>query len=153
MLSRFERFSVSISELYRHLHKISADEMAKYGLKGPYAIYLLTMHRYSDGITATQLCELCDRNKADVSRAVTAMEEKGLVYRTGASYRAMLHLTPAGEEAARLVGERARVAVEMGGKGLSAKEREIFYRALDTIADNLRDISLSGIPEIKGEEK
>ena len=80
MLSRFERFSVSISELYRHIHKISADEMAKYGLKGPYAIYLLTMHRYSDGITATQLCELCDRNKAEVSRAVTAMEVMGLVY-------------------------------------------------------------------------
>ncbi|MBQ7836648.1 MAG: MarR family transcriptional regulator [Clostridia bacterium] len=147
MLSRFERFSVSISELSRYLHKISADEMEKYGLKGPYAIYLLTMHRYSEGITATELSERCDRNKADVSRAVTAMEEKGLVYRKGASYRARLILTPEGEKAAHHVGERARLAVEMGGKGLTDREREIFYTAMETIADNLRAMSKDGMPE------
>ena len=29
---------------------------------------------YYDGVTAARLCELCSRDKADVSRAVSAME-------------------------------------------------------------------------------
>ena len=54
MLNRFERFSLAISEIYRYWHKIAADEMEKYGLKGPYAVYLTAMYRYKDGITSTQ---------------------------------------------------------------------------------------------------
>ena len=150
MLSRFERFSVSISELYRHLHKISADEMAKYGLKGPYAIYLLTMHRYSEGITATQLCELCDKDKAAVSRALAELERRALVTREAVNdtaYRALVKLTEEGKSAARYVCDKVRSAVELAGKGLNEQDRLAFYVNLRRIADNLRKISEIGLPE------
>ena len=80
MVSRFERFSFVISEIYRHLHKIMADEMEKYGLKGAYAIYLSAMYRHPDGITATELGEICSRNKADVSRAMSSMQRSTTPY-------------------------------------------------------------------------
>ena len=48
--------------------------MAKFDLKGTYAVYLSAMYRNPEGITAAKLAELCCRDKADVSRAVAALE-------------------------------------------------------------------------------
>lgn len=147
MIDRFERFSYGIFEINRCWHKLAAEEMEAYGLKGPYAVYLLALERCSDGITAAQLCELCSRDKADVSRAMRIMEEKELVCRDGASYRAKLKLTPAGQQAAAHVKQRAGVAVEHAGKGFSPQQRETFYQVLDTITVNLQLLSREGLPE------
>ncbi|MBQ2764815.1 MAG: MarR family transcriptional regulator [Firmicutes bacterium] len=147
MIERFEKFSLAISEINRYWHKIASDEMEQYGLKGPYAVYLVVMHRYPQGITAARLCEICDRNKADVSRAISDMEKKGLVYREGASYRAKLLLTEEGSRAASHVAERATKAVEEGGKGLSEERRIVFYETLDLVASNLREITKEGLPQ------
>ena len=45
MIARFEKFSYAISELSRCWHKIAADEMKQYDLKGPYAVYFTTLYR------------------------------------------------------------------------------------------------------------
>lgn len=146
MVNRFERFIFTISEIDKNWHKIASDAMTEYGLKGPYAIYLVTMYKHTDGITATRLCELCNRNKADVSRAMSDMIKKGLVTRNADnSYRAPLFLTDEGRAAAETVSALAEKAVEMGGKGLSDKEREIFYQTLELIANNLRIVSEAGL--------
>ena len=70
MLRRFEEFCAIISSIQHHIQKIERDEMEKYGLKGPYAQYLVTMSRCPEGITAAQLSEMCDKDKAAVSRAL-----------------------------------------------------------------------------------
>ena len=146
MIQRFERFSYGIFEINRCWHKLAAEEMEKYGLKGPYAVYLIALARSGEGITAAQLCELCGRDKADVSRAVRLMEEKGRVRREGTNYRALLQLTHEGLQAAGHVKKRASLAVEHAGKGLSQQERAIFYQVLDTITLNLQALSREGIP-------
>lgn len=150
MITRFEKFSYAISEIHHYLHKISADEMQNYGLKGPYAVYLTALYRYEEGITAARLCEVCRRNKADVSRAMAAMEEQGLVkkeYNGNNVYRALLKLTDKGVEAAEHVRERACAAVAIVGNGLTDDRREVFYDALELIVSNLQSISKNGIPE------
>ena len=150
MINRFERFSFAIAEIYRHWHKIASDEMEKYDLKGPYAVYLTTMYRYPEGITATQLSELCSKDKADVSRAMAIMEKKGLVKKESINqnlYRALIRLTDQGIEAAELVRQRAGVAVEKAGSGISDENRAIFYEVLEHIAVNLQTISAEGLPQ------
>ena len=149
MIERFERFSYAIFEISRCWHKLAAEEMAKYSLKGPYAVYLLAVQRSKEGLTAAQLCELCGRDKADVSRAISVMEEKNLMKRDTAGskrYRALVTLTEEGERAARHVCRRASLAVEHAGKGYSEADREIFWQVLDTIASNLQHLSKEGIP-------
>lgn len=145
MLSRFERFSFALSELSRYWHKIAAEEMERYGLKGPHCIYLLTLYRHSEGITASRLGELCGKDKADVSRTMNLMLQKGLVLRSGASYRALLQLTDAGRAAAEQVQRKAATAAELGGKGLTDGDRQIFYQVMEQIAQNLRSICQSGL--------
>ena len=150
MVERFERFLFTISEISRSWHKIAADEMEKYDLKGPHAIYLTTMYRYEEGITATRLSELCGKDKSDVSRMMNIMEKKGLVKKEGVNqnlYRALLKLTDEGKIAAEHVRARASLAVEIAGKDLTEEKREIFYESLETIASNLKELSKEGLPK------
>ncbi|MBQ2817051.1 MAG: hypothetical protein IJF16_03880 [Clostridia bacterium] len=148
MVDRFERFSFAISEIYRHWHRIASEEMEKYGLKGPHVVYFITMLRFPQGLTSAQLSELCSRDKADVSRAMALFEEKGFVKRSDSEnrYRAVLTLTKEGREAAQKLSQRASLAVEKGGGGISKEDREIFYATLETIAVNLRSVSKEGLP-------
>lgn len=152
MLHRFEQFSSAVSAIYHCIQKIERDEMVKYGLKGPYAQYLVTMARCPQGITAVRLGQECDKDKAAVSRAVTEMECRGLVSRDCSNntlYRAQLRLTPEGEQAAHYVCEKVKAAVGFAGKDLSDDSRALFYTALHQIAANLQTLSRSGLPEIK----
>ena len=148
MVDRFERFTYAIIEINRYWHKIAADEMSKYGLKGPFAHYLITLYRYPDGVTSVQLGELCDKNKADVSRALAILEEKGLAVRESQNnsyYRAKIKLTAEGRAAAEQVQQIAERAVGIGGKGLTDEHRQIFYEALERITANLRQLTLNGL--------
>ena len=150
MVERFERFSYAILEISKHWHKLTADEMEKYGLKGPHATYLLTMSQHEDGVTAPELCELCGKDKSDVSRMMSIMEQKGLVKKEGIHqnlYRGVFKLTDEGKAAAEFVRERASLAVELAGKELTDEKRAIFYEALESIVSNLREISKKGLPE------
>ena len=144
MIDRFERFSFSISEIYRYWHKIASDVMEQYGMKGPYAVYFTTLYQYPQGLTASRLAELCSRDKADVSRAVSGMEKQGLLSKQGSSYRATLTLTEEGQNVARQVNDKAMAAVTYGGRGLTDTQREVFYHCLDTIASNLQLLSKEG---------
>ncbi|MCQ2534463.1 MAG: hypothetical protein MJ172_07845 [Clostridia bacterium] len=149
MQSRFERFSYIISQVNKYLHRIEAEEMKKYGLRGSYAVYLITMRRCENGVTASQLGDMCGRDKADVSRAISAMIDKGLVLREEVnknSYRARLNLTKEGARTAEVIEERASLAVEMASKNVSDENRNVFYETLDMIALNLQSISEEGIP-------
>ena len=150
MLHRYERFSLAIGEIERCRHRLTADEMEKYGLSSPHAVYLNALYRCEEGITATKLGELILRDKADVSRIIGQLEKKGLVQKetTGKRmYRARIKLTEEGKEAALHVQERAALAVELAGAGLSEEERETFYYALERITANLQTLSKEGLPK------
>ena len=150
MISKYELFSASVSSLYRDIQRIERRETAKYGMKGPHAQCLLAMSRYPEGITATQICDICEKDKAAVSRTLAELEENGLVLRTarnGSRYRALLTLTEKGKDAARTVNEKAQIAVELAGAGLDDAPREIFYAVLDVIAGNLHTICKEGLKD------
>ena len=149
MLNRFTRFSLAISEIDRCWHKLAAEEMAKYELNSPHAVYLTTLYDFADGITAAKLGELCCKNKADVSRMVSILEKKGLVRREavgGNRYRARLLLTQEGRKAAEHVQQRAALAVELAGAGMTDADRDVFYRCLEQITANLQTLCREGLP-------
>lgn len=156
MITRFERFTVAILGICRSIQKIEREEMIKYGLKGSYAQYLTVMNRFPDGITAARLSELCDKDKAAVSRAVAEMEEMELIYRddvNDSGYRTLLKLTPDGQEAAEVVREKGLAAVQIAGGCLTEEQRETMYQALEQISGNLREISRQGLPQQKQENR
>ena len=85
-----------------------------------------------------------------IFRLVSILEKKGLVKKvaTGSNmYRAKLMLTEEGRLAAQHVRQRAAVAVELAGSGLTEEERETFYRALELITENLQKLGKEGLPQ------
>lgn len=148
MLDRFELFSSSVAALYRYVQKIERAEMAKYGLKGPHAQCLIAMYRFPAGITAARLSEICDKDKAAISRTVAELEKKGLIRRNlanGNRYRALLQLTETGKRATEQVREKAALAVELAGEGLTQEQRDTLYQAMALIAENLSRICRDGL--------
>lgn len=148
MITKYELFSSSVSCLYHDIQRIERVEMANFGLKGPHAQVLLAMNRYPEGITSAKLCEVCEKDKAAISRSVSELELAGLLRRTernGIRYRALLVLTEQGIAAAEAVSRRARQAVEQAGEGLTDAQREVFYSVLALIAENLHTICKDGL--------
>lgn len=150
MIQRYEVFSAAIASMYHAVQRIERVEMAKYGLKGPHAQCLLALSRYPEGMTSVKLCEICDKDKAAVSRTVSELEAAGLLTiegRNGVRYRAVLRLTEAGQIAADAVCRRAELAVAQAGEGLTDSQREVFYHVLAKIAGNLHAICRNGLQE------
>lgn len=154
MIERFEQFSYSINVIYRYVLKIEREEMEKFGYRGSYALYLAIMYHFPDGLTASKLSEISDRDKAGISRIVTEMEQKGLITRQGNHdnfYRSKLVLTEKGREVADLVRKKAIYAVSRAGDGISDEDRKTFYDCLFSISSNLKKISSEGIPDFEND--
>jgi len=147
MLQRFEQFTASIITITHYIQKIERDEMEKLGLKGAYAQYLLAMREHPQGLTAAQLCEICERNKAAVSRILSELEQRGLVHRSAEAYRAVLTLTDEGRDIADWVSRKAALATELVGQGLNDRDRSTLYAALSLISNNIETVSKTGLPD------
>ncbi|MBQ7090649.1 MAG: winged helix DNA-binding protein, partial [Clostridia bacterium] len=148
MIDRFETFSFAIAEISRCWHRIATDEMKKHGLKGPHAVFFTALYRHRDGLTAAELCTVCSKDKAEVSRAIALLEEQGLMKKEHVNqnrYRAKIKLTESGLALAEQINIAAKRAVEFGGNGLSEEERQVFYKALILISDNLKKLDQIGL--------
>lgn len=150
MESRFEQFTMVISGINRYIQKLERNEMIKRGYKGAFAQYLAVLKRFEDGLTSTELCEVCDKDKAAVSRIIAEMEEKGLVSREHKNirtYRSKIVLTEKGRNTADYVAERAKAAISAVSDGvMDENQREVFYSTLDVLYKNLQKVSREGIP-------
>ena len=151
MVTRFEQFSSAVACIYRCIQKIERVEMAKYGLKGPHAQCLLAMSHHPEGITASELCTICDKDKAAISRTLVELEQEAMVercMRDGNRYRALLMLTAQGKIAAEQVEARVKLAVEKAGNGMTDAQRATFYEVLGLIAGHLQTICEEGLENV-----
>ena len=143
-MDRFETFSLALFSISRCWSKIAGEEMKRFGLKGVHAFYLVTILSHDGVLTAANLCELCGRDKADVSRDLRQLERAGLISR-GKGYRACVTLTEQGKALAEQIIRKAEYAVGFVGGSLSESEREIFSSVLDRISANMRRLSEIGL--------
>lgn len=118
--------------------------MSKYGLKGSHAQYLLVLLNSDGGLSATEFCRLCDKDKAAISRTVTELERERLIQKSqnGAGvYRVKYSLTGKGEKIATELSRVASVAVKKANAGIGENELLAFYNTLDVFAKNLDKMS------------
>ena len=69
MKARFETFPVLITKINRNIRKIKNQEMAEYDLKSPHISCLYYLYT-AESMTATELCEKCEEDKATISRSI-----------------------------------------------------------------------------------
>lgn len=148
MENRFEHFTLDIFNISKYWNKIASEEMKEYGLRSAHALYLLILDGYEGEMTAARLADLCQRDKADVSRAIADFRKKGILEPyDGPRYRFTPTLTPRGHALAAQIRARATVALDVAGQGITDEMRENMYHCLDLIATNMRLICEDGLME------
>ena len=101
MEERFETFTVLIARISRSIKRIKAEEMADFELKGPHVSCLYYLSQ-QDSMTASELCERCDEDKAAISRSLDDLEKNGYITcqsGSGKRYKSPLRLTEKGSQA------------------------------------------------------
>lgn len=152
MIERFETFTVLISSISRSIRRLKTEETAEYNLKSPHVSCLYYLYK-AETMTAAELCELCDEDKAAVSRSIVYLEQNGFLIRNkgkqdpasagrgargaGKHYRAPLTLTDRGREVAMRLSARIDRVLEEVAVGVTDEERAILYRCLGQIDRNL----------------
>ena len=139
MEHRFETFTILINRISRSIRRIKNNEMAEYGLRSVHISCLYYLY-LTDGLTATELCERCEEDKATISRALDFLEHNGYITCQSKSikrYRAALYLTPHGRQAGQQIASKIDRVLELIRDSLTESEREIFYRSLTRISQSL----------------
>ena len=136
-----ERFVVSITELHRYLQKLKELEMGQMDLKAGYTMCLYYLGKHPEGLTATQLTELCKEDKAAISRTLSQLSSKGLVScelpEHKRSYRTLYYLTEEGNTVVKKISSRIYSALAHGGDGMTEEQRLNLYDSLERISHNL----------------
>ena len=149
---RFETFTVLIGRINRNIRKIKNQEMASYQLKSIHISCLYYL--YSSGsLTAAELCERCEEDKAAVSRALDYLEKEGYLEasdKNAKRYRHPLHLTEKGVQASSIIAAKINAVLEEINSSLTEQERLAFYRSLTAISNRLDAIANMPIHEPKG---
>ena len=145
MEERFETFTVLIARINRGIKRIKAEEMAEFGLKGPHVSCLYYLSCCGE-MTAAELCERCDEDKATISRALEYLEDSGYLRcesKTAKRYKSPLVLTEKGLATGKLIADKIDCVLEEVSVGLTEEERLSFYRSLTIISESLDAVAKS----------
>lgn len=139
MNERFETFTVLINRISRNIRKIKNQEMAEYHLRSSHISCLYYLYGAA-GLTATDLCERCEEDKATISRALDYLETNGYLTRESKNakrYKSPLLLTDKGSQVGKKIADKIEGVLEEISVGLTDEERAAFYRSLSIISERI----------------
>ena len=143
MEERFETFTVLINRISRNIRKIKNQEMADYNLRSAHVSCLYYIYR-AETITATELCEKCEEDKATISRALDYLEKNEFITCLSPNtkrYKSPLVLTEKGTIVGKKIADKIDGVLEQISVGLTEEERRSFYRYLTIISNSLEAIA------------
>lgn len=142
MENRFKLFTVLTNKVNRCIRKIKSEEMAEFNLKSTHVSCLYYLYE-ENSLTAKELCDICDEDKAAISRSLDYLENNGYLKCDSKNikrYKSPLELTDKGIEVAKKLNEKINRILEEASVGLTEENRKIFYESLGLISNNLEKI-------------
>ena len=142
MEQRFETFTVLVGKLSRSIKRLKSGQMAQLDLKGPHVSCLYYLYTFGP-LTAAELCERCEEDKAAVSRTLDYLEENGYINCSDSRskrYKSPLALTEKGKAACAEINGKIAFIEATAGEGIDDESRAKMYAALSKVSDNLEKI-------------
>jgi DNA-binding MarR family transcriptional regulator len=146
MQERFETFTVLINRISRSIRRIKNQEMAEYNLRNAHISCLYYLY-LSGGLTATELCERCEEDKATISRALDYLESSGYLACESSHakrYKSPLRLTEKGVEVGQKIAYKIGRVLDQISAAMTEEQRLAFYRSLSLISSSLESVEVSG---------
>ncbi len=143
MRERYELFTSLIININRYILKIKNTEMLEFGLKGNQVQCLHYLYNEENGLSAKQLEELCEEDKAAISRTLKQLEESGLVVierNSDQKYRNPYKLTDKGRKYGKNIADKIDEIMDIASYGIDGDTRLKLYSSLTAICNNLKNI-------------
>ncbi|MBE6550174.1 MAG: MarR family transcriptional regulator [Ruminococcaceae bacterium] len=137
---RFEDFSTLIGSAMKSLQKIKNHGMEPYGLGSTHTLCLKRLNASPEGLTRKELAIECEIDKAQISRLIGELSEKGYVRdkTETAGYRNKIVLTESGKKVADEVEQKVRKVLEYVSGDIPPEQITVLYKTLETICENLK---------------
>lgn len=143
MEERFRTFTILIAKISRNIRKIKCEEMKGWDLKSPHVSCLYYLYKQKGALTAKELCDICEEDKGAISRSLEYLENDGYLVcdsKTEKRYKSPITLTERGKKVGEYIAGKIDNILNIASEGMSEDEREILYRSLILISDNLQKI-------------
>ena len=135
----FELVSLHLKHMLKGIQYKKSQKLAEYGLKGSTTQCLCCIAESEDGRNAGELSASLNIDKAQVSRCMAELVERGFVFRNGEEgkqYRQKYCLTESGRLVANDISKTSRAIHEKISEGVDAKDVDAFCRVLEILCHN-----------------
>ena len=136
----FEAFSSLLGSTIKSMEHLKAKGMCEYGLSGPHTLCIQKMYYEPLGLTRTELSQKCGVDRAQITRVIGELLNKGYVEEigSGSNYRKKCVLTPRGREiATEIVALIQKINTFVSGD-IPEDRLQLFYETLTEIYENLK---------------
>ena len=138
---RFNRFCSLLCGATKSIQKLKSKYMMHYGLTSAHTMCIRYLDASIDGLTRMELAEMCDIDKAQISRTVNELCAKGYLTETESennNYRKRLKLTPMGKDTADEINKAIKEIHAFVSKDLDEEQLMTFYTTFDLICTRLK---------------
>lgn len=145
---RFFRFSIAMETITKKLQKYKNAQMSPYGLHSMHVMFLCSLGKSEDGMTAGELAKACGVDKAFISRTATDLRERGFVdfasrdeTKREKQYKKKLILTLRGKEVMDEISQIVKDTVDKATAGIDFEQFDVFYGVMEKLSGNLTSIT------------
>jgi DNA-binding MarR family transcriptional regulator len=142
MEERFQIFTMLITKINRCIKKIKTEEVDELNIKGPHVSCIYYIYKFG-ALTAKELCDICQEDKASISRSIEFLEDNGYITCESSQkkrYNSSLELTQKGQKAGVIIAEKIDKILDIASSGLTEEKRKIMYESLALISNNLEQL-------------
>ena len=139
MENRYETFTTLINSINRSIRRIKTEAMKTYNLKIQHVSCLYYLYK-EEALTATELVELSDEDKAAISRSLEFLENNGYLVKVKNKnhYNCKIVLTEKGIEVGKYISLRIENVLKETNECVAKEKRDVFYETLKLIDESLR---------------
>ena len=138
---RFDAFSDCYMSAAKSITKLKEKGMAPYGLSSVHTRCIRSLNEHSSGLTRMQISKCCGVDKAQISRVIGELREKGYITDNSASsgYKAKIVLTESGRIVAEQVNGMILNINNFVSGDIPDEKIAVFYEVFEQICENLRN--------------
>ena len=135
---RFEAFTTLVTNASRSITKIKHRGMEGYGLGSTHTVCLRKLCAAPEGLTRTQLAKVCELDKAQISRIIGELFDKGYVISPTGGYKCRVMLSDSGRRVAEEINRLVLDINEFVSGEIPQQDIEAFYSVFARICDGLK---------------
>ena len=138
---RFLPFILSIDRISKNIKRIKDIFMEQYQLRSAHVICLFNLVKYPEGLSLTEIADVCGVDKAFVSRVTDELSKKEYISRDknsrGSIYKSKFVLTEQGKEISNFISKKIEKVMEDVGGEIPEHKLKIFYEVLGILDENI----------------